>query len=321
VILSLVPSKTILVGGSFLIKGTGFTAGSKVNFFVHTATGTINPGPFTPTAKSATQLTVDVPVTTPLGQGFVGVQVVNTDQGSAKSNMAFALLQGALGSGIPSITKINGMGLDATSSNPAFATNNVATVVPQGTVVTLTGTEFDTTHGVAVDLFCACPGGKVGPFFLNPGNPGLSAGQIKFSLPAKGLPNSPLTGPGSFVVSNKGADGKYSKKSNAVSAPIGAKITVTSVGQVGGLITVDGTGFSNRTVINFFNKKGAGVVNLGGLNPGGTPRIALTFINETRFTFTKPALSVAGPAYVQALNPPFVPFTSSTGPKGAFTLE
>jgi hypothetical protein len=63
------------------------------------------------------------------------------------------------------------------------------------------------------------------------------------------------------------------------------------------------------------------VVNLGGLNPGGTPRIALTFINETRFTFTKPALSVAGPAYVQALNPPFVPFTSSTGPKGAFTLE
>jgi hypothetical protein len=322
VILSLLPSKTILVGGSFLIKGTGFTNGSKVNFFVHTASGTINPGPFIPSAKSGSQLTVDVPATTPLGQGFVGVQVVNTDQGSAKSNMAFALLQGALGSGIPSITKINGVGLAATSSDPAFATNNVETVVPQGTVVTLTGTEFDTTHGVAVDLFCACPPpGKVGPFFLNPGNPGLSAGQIKFSLPAKGLPNSPLTGPGSFVVSNKGADGKYSKKSNAVSAPIGAKISVTSVGQVGGLITVNGTGFSTRTVINFFNKQGAIVVNLGGLKPGGTPKIALTFINETRFIFTKPALSVAGPAYVQAINPPFVPFTSSGGPKGAFTLK
>jgi hypothetical protein len=313
---------TILVGANFLIKGTGFTAGSVVNFFVHTSTGMINVK-LTPTTKSATQLLVDVPATTPLGQGFVGVQVVNTDQAFTKSNMGFALLQGAPGSGIPSITKINGVGLAATSSNPSYATNNVETLVLQGAVVTLGGTGFDTTHGVAVDLFCACLGGKVGPFFLNPGNPGLSAGQIKFALPAKGLPNSPLTGPGSFVVSNAGAGKTYSKKSNAVSVPIGAKITVASVIQptAASVITVDGTGFSTRTVINFFNKQGVMVVNLGGLKPGGTPKIPLTFINETRFTFAKPALSVAGPAYVQALNPPFVPFTSSMGPKGAFTLK
>jgi hypothetical protein len=312
------------VGANFLIKGTGFTAGSVVNFFVHTATGMTNVK-LTPTTKSATQLLVDVPATTPLGQGFVGVQVVNTDQAFAKSNMGFALLQGAPGSGIPTITKINGTGLDvATSSNPKYATNNVETVVLQGAVVTLGGTGFDTTNGVAVDLFCAClPAGKVGPFFLNPGNPGLSAGQIKFSLPAKGMPNSPLTGPGSFVVSNAGAAKTYSKKSNAVSVPIGAKITVASVTQptAASVITVDGTGFSTRTVINFFNKQGAMVVNLGGLKPGGAPKIPLTFINETRFTFAKPALSVAGPAYVQALNPPFVPFTTSMGPKGAFTLK
>jgi len=113
------------------------------------------------------------------------------------------------------------------------------------------------------------------------------------------------------------------QRRNAVSVPIGAKITVASVTQptAASVITVDGTGFSTRTVINFFNKQGAMVVNLGGLKPGGAPKIPLTFINETRFTFTKPAMSVAGPAYVQALNPPFVPFTTSMGPKGAFTLK
>ena len=147
-----------------------------------------------------------------------------------------------------------------------------------------------------------------------------SAAQIKFTLPAKGLPNSPATGPGSFVVSNAGAAKTYSEKSNAVSAPIGAKISVLSVSQTGSTITVHGTGFSTLTVINFFNKQGAMVVNLGGLI-GGIPKIHLTFVNDTTFTFTKPAGSVAGPSYVQALNPPFVPFTSSgNDPGSAFTL-
>ena len=76
-------------------------------------------------------------------------------------------------------------------------------------------------------------------------------------------------------------------------------------------------------MINFFNKQGAIVVNLGGLKPGGTPKIPLTFSggSSTSFKFTKPAGAVAGPAYVQALNPPFVPFTSSgNDPGGAFTL-
>ena len=52
-------------------------------------------------------------------------------------------------------------------------------------------------------------------------------------------------------------------------------------------------------------------MNLGGLKPDGKPKIPLVFINENQFTFTKPAGAVAGPSYVQALNPPFVPFTSS----------
>jgi hypothetical protein len=248
----------------------------------------------------------------------VSVQVVNTDQGS-KSNSFPALLQGSAAAGIPSLTGINGVPLDATSRDPSFATNNVKTVVIQGSTVKLEGAGFDATHGVAVDVFCACPvGGKVGPFHVSPAT--LSATSLSFPLPKTG-PEAPPTGPGSFVVINKGADGHFSKSSNAVSAPIGHAITVTKVTQVGGTITVDGTGFSTLTAINFFNTQAGVVKNLGGLI-AGKAIIPLTIVNDTRFTFTKPAGAVAGSSYVQALNPPFVPFTSSgSDPGGAFNLK
>jgi hypothetical protein len=318
--ISSVPA-AILVGGSFTITGTDFTAGSVVNFFVSTSAGPVNAGPFTPTARSLpTQLTVNVPATTPLGEGFVAVEVVNTDTGFKSSNLAAALLQGSAAAGIPTITTINGVGLAATSSNPSFAIDNVQTVVVPGSLVTLGGSGFDTVNGVAVDLFCACTGGKVGPFFINPGA-GLTSTRISFTLPAAG-PNVPVTGPGSFVVSNATASRSYAVKSNAVSAPIGQGISVTSVTQSGTTITVNGTGFSDLTVINFFNTQGGGVVNLGGLNSRGAPAISLTLANPDQFTFTSPAGAVSGASYVQALNPPFVPFTSSgNDPGGAFTLK
>jgi hypothetical protein len=312
----------ILAGGSFNITGLNFTGGSVVNFFIATSTGAINAGPLIPTAKSATSLTVAVPATTRLGEGFVDVQVVNTDRGFLASNLVAALLQGSPGAGIPSLTSINGVGLAGTGSEPDTI-NNVQTVVVQGTMVKLGGMGFDTANGVAVDLFCAaCTGGKVGPFLLNPGNAGLSSSLITFFLPATG-PMAPLTGPGSFVVSNAGIAKDFAKKSNAVSVPIGQQISVTSVIQAGNLITVNGTGFSiPPTVINFFNLQGSVVVNLGGLNSNGTAKIPLTFVNSDKFTFTKPGGAVPGPAYVQAVNPPFVPFTSSgNGPGGAFTLK
>ncbi len=59
--------------------------------------------------------------------------MVNTDTGFKTSNAAYALLQGDPGAGIPTIQKINGMGLAATSSDPSYATNNVQIVVVQGT--------------------------------------------------------------------------------------------------------------------------------------------------------------------------------------------
>ena len=290
-----------------------------VNFFVATANGVENVGPLAPTFNSTTQLTVALAATIGLGQGFAAVQVINTDQGFVASNLEYAQLFGDSAAGIPSLKTINGAALAATSTDPSFATDNVETVVTQGSSVILGGDGFDVSHGIAVDLFG--PGGKVGPFFLNPGDPKLTSNSITIFLPASGT-QSPPTGPGSFVISNKGSDGAYSKKSNAVSVAIGAKINVTSVSQAGATITVNGAGFSTLTVINFFNAQGGGVVNLGGLKTGGKPNIPLKFVNQNLFTFTTPAGAVPGASYVQALNPPFLPFTSSgTVTGGAFTLK
>ena len=317
--ISSIPS-IIDVGGSFVISGSHFSAVPLVNLFVATSTGPINAGPLTPSFKSSTKLTVAIPSNVTLGQGFAEVQVVNTDQGYKASNSVPALLQGSAAAGIPTLTGVNGVGLAPTSSQPSYAVNNVQTVIKQGTSVTLDGTGFDASNGVAVNVFCACTGGKVGPFFVNPG-PGLTPILFSFPLPA-GVP----TGPGSVVVINKGADGSYSKSSNAVSVPIGQTVTVTSVSEpgsgAGAKITVNGTGFSTLTVINLFNQQGAATANLGGLGSGGTPNIPLNIINSNQFTFDRPSGAVPGGAYMQAFNPPFVPYTSSgSDPGGAFTLK
>ena len=170
---------------------------------------------------------------------------------------------------------------------------------------------------VSRSIFSApAPGGKVGPFFVSP----TSSTSFTFTVPAKGLPMSPNTGPGSFVVSNKGA-GTYSKKSNAVAAPIGALVHVFLVKQTGSTLTVTGSGFSTLTVINFFNRQGDTTKAFGGLDASGHPVIPLTLLSDTMFTFTVPAGAIPGLSYVQAVSPPFVPFSSSgNDPGGSFTL-
>jgi hypothetical protein len=84
-------------------------------------------------------------------------------------------------------------------------------------------------------------------------------------------------------------------------------------------VTVDGAGFSTLTVINFFSGQGVTGVNLGGLDRGGNPKIPLSYVDSTRFTFTLPVGASSGPAYVQALNPPFVP-SSSSNANGELTI-
>jgi hypothetical protein len=133
--------KVIDVGSKFSITGLNFTTGSEVNLFVATSGRPINGGPLIPIAHTLpTQLTVNVPASVPLGNGFAEVQVVNTNDGYLTSNSVPALLQGSPTAGIPSLTTINGFGLATTSSNPSYAANNVETVVVPGKVVTLGGT-------------------------------------------------------------------------------------------------------------------------------------------------------------------------------------
>ncbi len=313
---------TVHVGSTFTITGRNFTKGSVVNFFVATASGSTNAGPLSPDLSLSTlptQLRVPVPSIVPQGQGFVSVEVVNTDQSFVVSNLGYALLQGSAAAGLPSITGIDSHPLAATSGSPNFATANVETTLTEGGMVTINGNGFDIKQGVAVDVFCACKGDKLPTMFLNPGNPNLTSGSIMFTLPV-----STPTGPGSIQVSNAGTGGTYEAKSAAVSVPIGARIIITKVTQSadGGTLTVDGAGFSERTVINFFNVQPGGTKNLGGLDGKGMARIKLTLVNSTRFTFSRPAGAMAGEAFVQAFNPPFVPFTSTGGdPCAAFLLK
>ena len=132
------------------------------------------------------------------------------------------------------------------------------------------------------------------------------------------IPADAPAGPGSFQVVNSGSGWTVS---NAVDAVLRARVTVTSVSVNGSTVTVTGDGFCALTVINLFNVQGENVVNLGGLNPDGSAEIPLTFVDAQHFTFTLPAGVQSGAAYVQALNPPFTPFTSSgTDPGGAFSV-
>ncbi|MGO9062117.1 MAG: hypothetical protein ACLQU2_32850, partial [Candidatus Binataceae bacterium] len=115
-VISSIPS-VILAGAVFAIQGHGFTPGSKVNFFVATAAGSINTGPFTP-AFTQTELKVALPASNPLGAGVAAVQVVNTDRGFVASNSVLALLQGNSAAGIPSITTINSTPISPNSTDP-----------------------------------------------------------------------------------------------------------------------------------------------------------------------------------------------------------
>jgi hypothetical protein len=202
------------------------------------------------------------------------------------------------------IESIDGVALGAMT--PSVPVNYVETVAAQGSTITIGGAGFNVP---LVNLFTSA--GNLGP--LTPA-PGGSATQVQVVIPA-GAP----TGPGSVVVVNTGSD--Y-EASNAVSLPIGAALGIDSVSQFEGVITVTGAGFSTLSVINLFNATPGGVVNLGGLAEGGAAKIPLSVTSDTQFTFTMPAEAVTGPAYVQVLNPPFIPYASTDDdPDGAFFYE
>jgi hypothetical protein len=263
-------------------------------------------------------MTVPVPATVPLQQGTVAIVVVNPP--ATVSNVVSAALTGDAAEGIPTITSVDGIDLAPDSIDLGIHQDNVERLIQQGDVVTIGGTGFDSVNGVVVDMFCnGCLGGKVAiPAVATP-----TSVMVTVPLPdaAKGIPL--ITGNVSFDVTNAGADHLFKFKSNAVAVPILALPEVTSAIQTGSTISVTGNGFIPGSVLNFFNLQACGgVVNLGGADATGHSKIPLTITSLTMMSFTVPPGAQKGPAYVQIVNPPFVPFTSSgTGAGGSFMLH
>src|SRR5215468_4684062 len=296
----------VVVGAPLNLSGSGFTPGSVIQLFVPTAFGVQSFGPFTPNAQSSTSLTLNLlSPSIPLGRGFVAVQVINTDQGFLKSNSQQQLLFGSPNVNLPTILSVNGVNLDPVQPN--IPTAFVQTVLVQGTTVTIGGIGFNQPR---VNLFSS--NGNFGP--LTP-LPGGSSTQFQVTIPAQAP-----TGPGSLQVVNAPYTGNV--VSNAVSIPIGAKVSVSSIVQNGRTVTINGTGFSTLSVINLFNTQGSFVINLGGYWPtNGKPEVPLTFVSSTQLRFTAPLSAMSGATYVTVINPPYIPFSSSTGDPGGFMLS
>jgi hypothetical protein len=315
-----VPGGAVTVGGVTTLTGANFTAGTRIKLFVN-AGGSIDDvsgsDGFTPSAFTFNSLTWDVLPTIPLGQGFASVFVVNTDQGFATSNVQPALLFGDPADNIPTIAAIGGRSL-ASTLDPGIPVAHADTVVASGLTVAIAGTGF---NDPGVNLFAApdvgadpaptatpCPVANYGPFF-----PAGTSTSLQVNLPA--VP----AGPANFQAVN--SPYAVEGRSNSVSAVLGARPGITSVSVSGNEVTVSGTGFSCLSVINLFNLQGAVVVNLGGLAGSSQRAIPLQFISAAELRFSVPAGAVAGPAFVEVLNPPFIPFSSSgDDPEGAFTI-
>jgi V8-like Glu-specific endopeptidase len=303
VLLDAIPAP-LIVGAGNTLTGSGFNAGSVIVLFVSTSAGVQTFGPYTPGLWAPTSLSWAIPSSVPIGNGFAAVQVVNTDQGYVASNVRSQLLYGAAAANLPTIASVDGVAPNP--YDPSVPLTYLQTVIVPGSTLALGGTGF---NDPVVNLFTAA--GNVGPLAPLPGG---TSTQIQVIVPV-----SAPTGPGSLQVVNSPFAGNV--LSNAVSVPIGATLSITGITQVGSAVTVSGTGFSSLSVINLFNRQGAAALNLGGLNPNGTPKIPLDAVSPTQLSFTVPAAAVSGPAYLQVLNPPFVPFSSSgNDPDGAFLL-
>ncbi len=193
--------------------------------------------------------------------------------------------------------------------------------------VIIRGHGFDARHGVAVGVFCPCRGsGQIGPFFFNPDNPNFSPTRIILQIPRPVGQPVPV-GSGFIEVRNRGKDGTYSQIANRVWISLGAPLRVRHVYQSGASILVEGSGFESSTRINLYNSSSPFSQaqlppNLGGVDGAGRPRILLNIESHSRFTFRVPDNAGPGEWYVEALNPPYLPFSSSYGdPGGAFVIR
>lgn len=311
------PAVPVRVGGSVSLTGTNITAGTVLKVFVGTATGGFDAYPSGLAADSTTDTSWSGTLTFPwsvaapdnisLGQGYVSLVLVRTDQGFDTSNSVGAVLLGndALLPKVPSLTRLGGLDLSATSSDPSIHVANVEAILTPGTNLVIGGSGFTTNP--LVNLYTSV--GNLGP--LTPNTATATSISVTVPLGAK-------IGPGSVQVVNQPSF----RISNAVSIPIGELVTISSVTVNGNTIDVTGTGFNDDlTVVNFFAVRNGQLQNLGGLAENGVARIVLDVTSSTHLSFQRPPAVEAGKAFVEAINPPYIPFTSSgSGPGGSVVL-
>ena len=115
-------------------------------------------------SKSSTQLIVAIPSTVTLGEGFAEVQVVNTDQGFKVSNSVPALLQGAARRRNSDIDRDQRHRTGRNQQQSELRGQQRRDRHQAGRLGDTGRQRFRRNHGVAVNVFCACTGGKVGPF-------------------------------------------------------------------------------------------------------------------------------------------------------------
>jgi hypothetical protein len=301
------PSGYQRIASPIRLQGANITPGTVLKVYVATASGAVDvfPGGLAPTSTSFGQWRGVLPASVPLGNGFMSLLLVATDRGYEVSNAVGTVIIGNPTVGVPSVTGIGGLPLSPTSASVQVGVSNVEGLLVPGADVVLDGDGF---ADPVVNLYTV--GGNIGP--ITPS--AWTASSLTFHVPA-GAP----VGPGSVQVVNRPS---YAV-SDAVSIPIGERIRVDSVTVDPDNVTVhlSGAGLCTGMAINLFAHQSSFVLNFGGLNPDGTPVFPFTVVDSHHLFFTRPSFISPGSAYVQVLNAPFIPYTSSgNGPGGAFTM-
>ena len=300
------------VGDVIRLVGNDITPGTILKVYLNTPEGTRDmvPDGLAPTATTpATWESVlpwpwplPAPDNVQLGLGFLSAHLVRTDRGFDRSNAVTRVLVGNSALGVPGIEQLgpsNGPGTLAPFSwSPAVAVAHVERVLIPGQSAFIGGSFAGQDPVVVIFAPGDCtPLGGIAPT-------SLGETLLEFTVPA-GCP----VGTGAFQVVNR----QNFLASNIVYAALGDVISVHTVTLRGRTVEVTGTGFNRFTTINLFaTRRGTQTsVNFGGLLPDGQARIPLTSVTPTALTFELPDEAAGGRAFVQALNPPFIPFTSS----------
>lgn len=302
-----VKPELVRVGSQVTFTGSGITPATRLHLELATSAGFLDVLPEGLVASNTTETswTGTVPASWPsgvvpsdtLGQGYAAATLVRTDADDDVSNVQGVVLAGNPSLAVPTITGLGGVPLARSSWDERYRVANVEKVVETGKTLTIQGDGFGSAATTRVNLFHT--GGNCGPLTPSSATPT----QLEVSIPAK----SCVVGPGSIQVVNDVSH----RASSAISVPLGAKLALASATVNGTTVTLKGAGFSSRTVLNLFAAVGGTVVNVGGLDETAAPRIPLTFVSATELRFTAPGNVDPGPADVELLNPPFLPYTTS----------